>query len=395
MQANYQDTLRFLVAELQSRAVEVDRAGRYPTESIGRAHQAGVLESVAPRELGGCDLGPRGDMVGYFELLDGLSIGCSSTAQIIGVHNAAMATVKAIGSHRQLEFFAGEAAQSGAMFCYLGSEPGQRLQHDGTRVRYDSEARRVAGGWIINATKNFATGSLGARYIMALCMVEGAEDMSGVLLPVIPVTDPAVVIRDTWDNMGQRATTSGSCEIRECFVPDDGVIGGPGDFLRAKLLGALFQLSFAAQFNGIAQAAMNFTVDYLRHHATAPRGLERAVDEPHVHGLIGEMSVKIEAGRALVRRAANMLGAVERDKVDAVSATTAVYQAKCHATQAAVQIGSDLFRLCGARVTATKHDADLYWRNARTLTLHDNYDRQIGTVGRAVLGIASPAISTR
>ncbi|HEY8333632.1 MAG TPA: hypothetical protein VIQ05_07535, partial [Tardiphaga sp.] len=87
--------------------------------------------------------------------------------------------------------------------------------------------------------------------------------------------------------------------------------------------------------------------------------------------------------------------AVEREELDAASATTAVYQAKCHATQAAVQIGSDLFRLCGARVTATKHDADLYWRNARTLTLHDNYDRQIGTVGRAVLGIASPAISTR
>jgi len=370
---------------LRERAPIVDREASYPHRSMEIVHEHGILNAVAPQSLGGYDLGPNGDMWGYFQVLDGLATGCASTAQLVGVHFAAMATVKGVGTSAQLERFAAATSDEAATFCYLGSEPTQRFTRTGSRSRYESSARRVDGGWVIDANKFFATGSMGCRYVMPLCMVEGATDLSGLLVPVLPVDDPGVEIQDTWDNMGQRSTTSGVCQITDVFVPDEMTIGGPGDFLKPRTIGPMFQLTFAAMFNGIAQGALDFTIDYLTNHATPPVGFEQALDEPQVAPLIGDMTVKIEAGRALVRRAAELLTGIEQRQADLSEATRAVHQAQVHAAQTSVEIGSTLFRLCGARATSRKFNADMYWRNARTLTLHDNLDRQLTAIGRSVL----------
>lgn len=391
----WMEPLLHCIEQLRERAAEVDRQGRYPYESMKIVHEHGLLQAVAPASMGGYDLGPHGDMWGYFRMLDLLAAGCGSTAQLVAVHFAAMATVKAIGTPEQLEKFATAAREDGSVFCYLGSEPTQRFTVSGGRPRYDAHAGRVDGGWIINADKFFATGSVGSRFVMALSMAEGAPDMTGLLVPVLDRDDPAVDVQDTWDNMGQRATTSGVCRIKNAFVPDAMTIGAPGEFLKPRTLGPLFQLTFATLFNGMAQAALDFTRHYMLNHATPPVGLERAVDEPHVPTLIGEMSVRIEAGRALVRRAAEMLTGLERDQVSLPDASIAVYQAKCHGSKFSVELGSTLFRLCGARATSRKYNADMYWRNARTLTLHDNLDRQHLAIGRAVLGIADSSSFTR
>jgi alkylation response protein AidB-like acyl-CoA dehydrogenase len=96
-----------------------------------------------------------------------------------------------------------------------------------------------------------------------------------------------------------------------------------------------------------------------------------------------------------VRRAAEALKALEAGKASLPATSRLVYQAKCHNSQASVELGSTLFRLCGARATARKYDADMHWRNARTLTLHDNLDRQLTAIGRSVLGIADSSSFTR
>ena len=391
----YLEVAQQCAAKLRERAAEVDRAGTYPRASMDIVRDHGLLHAVAPTYMGGLDLGPNGDMWGYFRVLETLASGCSSTAQIVAVHYAAMATIKAIGHKDQLEKFAHEAATDGATFCYLGSEPSQRFTDAGGRPKYDSVATPVDGGWSVTADKFFATGSMGCTYIIPLCMAQGSDDMSGLLVPVVPAEAPGVEIIDSWDNMGQRATSSGVCKIKDAFVPHDMTIGAPGDFLKPGTIGQLFQLTFAALFNGIGQSALDFTIDYLKTCAKPVIGVERAVDEPHVAILIGDMSMKLEAGKALVRRAAEALSAVESGAASSEEASRAVYQAKCHCSQASVELGSMLFRLCGARATSRDFNADRFWRNARTLTLHDNLDRQLTATGRSVLGIADLKTMTR
>jgi len=394
VEPDYIKVARECADKLRELASDVDREATYPHESMKIVRDSGLLAAVAPESMGGYDLGLKGDMWGLYRVIDILASGCSSTAQIITVHYAAMGVVKAIGSDSQMAKFA-DASTKGETFCFLGSEPSQRFTDTGGRIKYDSTADRVKDGWSVNARKFFATGSVGCKYMMLFTMADGAEDMTGLMTPVVDVDADGVEVVDSWDGIGQRATTSGSCSFNNVFVPDNMVIGDPGAFLKPGTIGQMFQLAFASHFVGLGQGALDFTIDYLKNKARPPHGFERAIDEPHVAHLIGDMSVKIEAGRALVRRAADALSAVERGEASPGEASCAVYQAKCHASQVSVEMGSQIFRLCGGQSASAKFNADRFWRNARTITLHDNLDRQLTATGRMVLGIADLASTTR
>lgn len=388
------EELTEVVGELSARAVDVDRAGTYPFESMHVLRDAGLLAAVWPTELGG-----RGWLVDdrYAEALAVhrlITAACSSTGQLYGVHAAAVTTIALLGTEEQKRYFSAPE-NVGGTFAYLGSEPGQRLTATGERIRYDSEARRVDGGWVVNARKAFATGSVGARWLMTFCMEEGAVDMTGLLIPVIPADAPGVTVKDSWDGMGQRSTASGLVEFTDVFVPDDHMIGEPGGLVRARVLGPMFQLGFAAMFTGMAQAAHEFAVDYVLHHAAAPLGLESLADDGHVQARVGDLKVGVEASWGLVRRAGELLSAACSDPELTVQARTAVYEAKVFASRASVAAGSDLFDITGGRSTSGRFDADRFWRNPRTLTLHDSLDKQRAMVGRQSLGFAAPAVSTR
>jgi alkylation response protein AidB-like acyl-CoA dehydrogenase len=99
------------------------------------------------------------------------------------------------------------------------------------------------------------------------------------------------------------------------------------------------------------------------------------------------MSIAVEAGKALVYRAAGILKQAERDPGRLLDATTAIYQAKVLASKAVVDNGSLLFQVCGARAVARSFNADRFWRNGRTLTLHDVVDKQRETIGKNLLAV--------
>jgi alkylation response protein AidB-like acyl-CoA dehydrogenase len=380
---------------IAERAAEVDRSGKFPHENMAILRDAGLLGVCLPKELGGLGLGPNGDYEPFFTINDRMGALCGSTAQILFVQNASVVTLRMMAAKPRMQAFADAIHSRGATFCYVGAEPNDRFTKTGQRIMSETIAKRVTGGWSVTGKKAFATGSGGASYVIAYCMPEGEEDQTKMLVVVAPVDSPGVKVIDSWDNMGQRATTSGLVEFNDCFVPDDMVLGEPGAFFEVKILGAIYQLGFAALLTGFAQGALDFTVNFVKNSLRPTVGFDNAAFEPNIQVHIADMSTDIEASRALWKRAANMLQESERGNGSMFAAMNAVYNARTFATQISVAIGSRLFQICGARSTASGLDADRFWRNARTLSLHDNLDRQRGIIGRYVLGIENPAIGTR
>ncbi|MEO8558794.1 MAG: acyl-CoA dehydrogenase family protein [Rhodospirillales bacterium] len=380
---------------IAERAAAVDRSGAFPHENMKTLHEAGLLGVCLPKEQGGLGLGPNGDYEPFFTINDRMGALCGSTAQVLFVQNASVVTLRMMATKQRMQSFADAIHSRGASFCYVGAEPNDRFTKTGQRIMSETIAKRVKGGWNVTGKKAFATGSGGASFIIAYCMPEGEEDQNKMLVVVTPVDAPGVKVIDSWDNMGQRATTSGMIEFDNCFVPDDMVLGEPGAFFEVKILGAIYQLGFAALLTGFAQGALDFTVNFVKNSLRPTVGFENAAHEPNIQVHIADMSTDIEASRALWKRAANMLKESERGNGSMFSAMNAVYNARTFATQISVAVGSRLFQICGARSTAGGLDADRFWRNARTLSLHDNLDRQRGIIGRYVLGIENPAIGTR
>jgi alkylation response protein AidB-like acyl-CoA dehydrogenase len=60
------------------------------------------------------------------------------------------------------------------------------------------------------------------------------------------------------------------------------------------------------------------------------------------------------------------------------------------AHRAALDIGSQLFELTGARSTGARYGFDRFWRNARVHTLHDPVDYKLRDLGRYALDGSLP-----
>jgi alkylation response protein AidB-like acyl-CoA dehydrogenase len=115
-----------------------------------------------------------------------------------------------------------------------------------------------------------------------------------------------------------------------------------------------------------------------------------ATDDPYVQHRFGQFRVLVRPAQLLAdaaavelddafRRGAH-LTARERGEV-----ALAVAEAKILAHKAAIEIGSQMFELTGARSTAARHGFDRFWRNARVHTLHDPVDYKLRDLGRHAL----------
>ena len=58
---------------------------------------------------------------------------------------------------------------------------------------------------------------------------------------------------------------------------------------------------------------------------------------------------------------------------------------KVAAGRTALDVTSRIFEVMGARATSERYRFDRFWRNVRTLTLHDPLDYKVREVGDSVL----------
>ena len=118
-----------------------------------------------------------------------------------------------------------------------------------------------------------------------------------MILPLVHRDNPGVRNLHDWDAIGQRGTASGTTLFKDCFVPDDDVIGAPGEYYKLLLFGPFFQLGWAVLYVGQARGALEAAIEYVstksRPWAEAP--IERAVDDPYIQGHVADMSIRIEA----------------------------------------------------------------------------------------------------
>ncbi|MFD2330532.1 acyl-CoA dehydrogenase family protein [Cohnella sp. GCM10020058] len=366
-------------------AIRIDREARYPHEAIDALKAAGLPGLCVPLAEGGGGAGYRGDVELLPLVLMELASWCSSTSQVFALHNTGVQLVHAMGDAEQRRFFFAEAL-SGHLFASFGSEAGA------DRTALASVLTRAEGGYLLNGRKIFATGSPGAKWAFwrsVSAEAAGSQD-DRYMMPVVGLFGPGVTVIDDWDGIGQRGTGSGKVEAADVFVPDAHVMGGPGAYgAHAAYFAAQFHINFAAQFVGMAAGALREALAYVRERARPWPGVPSAAEDPYTLLRVGDMSTRIAGARELVLRAARLLGTHDGGPELRRGIRLAASQAKIAATDAALEVTGGVFQVMGARAATRECGIDRFYRNARTLTLHDPVDRQRETAGREELAAAA------
>jgi SfnB family sulfur acquisition oxidoreductase len=374
---------RELAARLAEGAAGRDRERRLPRQEIEWFSQSGLWGITVPKAYGGAGV----SFVTLTEVVKLISAADSSIGQLPQNHFGLVDVIALTGTEEQKRYFFAEVL-AGKRFGNGFSEKGTKNVLDlKTRVRRDGDE------YVVDGTKFYSTGALFAHFVPVL----GLDEEKRGWLAYIPQGTAGLTITDDWSGFGQRTTASGTVTLENVRVSASHVLPAYRVSDQPTLNGPVSQIIQAAIDAGIAQAAIDDTLAFVRERSRpwVDSGVERASDDPLTIREIGRLYIQLHAAEALLERSARVLDEIAaQDTVsedDVARASVAVGEAKVLTTEAALLAGEKLFELAGTQSTLAAHNLDRHWRNARTHTLHDPVRWKYHLVGNYYLNGARPA----
>jgi len=203
------------------------------------------------------------------------------------------------GTDEQRRLFLPDLAASRGTGALALSEPS--VGSDAAALR--TTAVRDGAGYVLDGEKTFITNGAHARVaiVMAATASDPAKEISAFL--VEPGT-PGFSVGRAERKTGLRGSDTVSLSFQGCRVPAQSRLGAPGEGFRIAM-GALDggRIGVASQAIGIARAALDAALSYLRDRTLAGRdngGLET------VQCLLAGAATELDAAQLLVYRAARL-----------------------------------------------------------------------------------------
>ena len=188
--------------------------------------------------------------------------------------------------------------QDGAIYSQPFSEGGAAAAG---AAAFGTEAKPVDGGFLVNGKKIFASLSGAADYYGVLCTERAEGDAASrrnTLYLALPANAKGVSVVGDWDPLGMRGTVSRTLLFKDVFVPEDEMLMPRGVYFRAATSWPHMFLTLSPTYMGLAQAAYDFTVAYLRGELPGTPPVKRRM-YPTKQIAVAEMRIMLEQTKAL------------------------------------------------------------------------------------------------
>lgn len=155
---------------------------------------------------------------------------------------------------------------------------------------------------MVNGRKFYASGALLAHLVPIVAL----DDQGRAWYAIADRGAQWLSVIDDWSSFGQRTTLSGTVTLENVKVPKTHLVPGWKGYATPTADGAIFQIIQAAVDLGIARAAIQDTLDFVRNRSRAwvDSGLERASDDPYTIQAVGDLVLRANAaGRSWTGRA--------------------------------------------------------------------------------------------
>ncbi|OBZ94757.1 monooxygenase [Pararhizobium polonicum] len=371
-----------LAADFVTGSAERDRDRIWPVKELDAFSQSGLWSINVPKTFGG----PEVSYATLAKVIEIISAADSSIGQIAQNHLGVVAAIRTVSDEEQQKLLFAEVLK--------GTRFGNAFSEFGSKRAADFETRFVDAGdhIIVNGQKFYSSGALLAHLVPIVAL----DDEGKAWYAIAERDAPGLTVIDDWSSFGQRTTLSGTVILNNVKVPKTHLVPGYKGYAVPTADGAIFQIIQVAVDTGIAQAAIDETVSFVRTKSRAwvDSGVDNAWDDPYTIQAIGDLTLRLHAAQALLEKAGY---AIDRAIVDPNAETVAEAQivtaeAKILSTEIAIAATNKLFELAGTRSTLAEHGLDRHWRNARTHTLHDPVRWKYSILGKYFLNGEKPPL---
>jgi SfnB family sulfur acquisition oxidoreductase len=371
-----------LAVEFIKESAARDRDRIWPVKELDAFSQSGLWSINVPKAFGG----PEVSYATLARVIEIISAADSSIGQIAQNHLGVVAAIRTVSDAGQQKLLFAEVLK--------GTRFGNAFSEFGSKRAVDFETKFVEAGdhVIVNGQKFYSSGALLAHLVPIVAL----DDEGRAWYAIAERDAPGLTVIDDWSSFGQRTTLSGTVLLNNVKVLKTHLVPGYKGYEVPTADGAIFQIIQVAVDTGIAQAAIDETVSFVRTKSRAwvDSGFDNAWDDPYTIQAIGDLTLRLHAAQALLEKAGY---AIDRAILDPNAETVAEAQivtaeAKILSTEIAIAATNKLFELAGTRSTLAEHGLDRHWRNARTHTLHDPVRWKYSILGKYFLNGEKPPL---
>ena len=360
------------------RAADVDRTEEYPWHNVETLTEAGFMGMTIPQEYGGQGLTYLDTVL----VIEQMARVCGVTARIVVEANmGAIGAVMKYGSEAQKKL--------GASLVLAGDKPAICITEPGAgsaATEMTTTAVKRGDKYVINGKKHWITGGGVSKFhlIFARVMENGVSKGIGGFIAVRGESE-GLIISTREPAMGLRGIPETEVLFEDLEVPEEMALIPPQGLERgfAGLMNAYNgqRVGAGTVALGIAQGAYEHAIAYAQERHQFGRPI---AEFQGLQWMIADMSIGLEAARALIRNAAAGAGSGFPD-------IRAAAQAKVLASETAIKVTNDALQIHGAAGYSRNRPLERMARDARMFTIGGGTAQILRTqIAGSVLGMKVP-----
>jgi butyryl-CoA dehydrogenase len=341
--------------EFKPLAEEIDKEHRYPEENISLLRERGYAGLSLPKEYGGSG----GDYLSYIIALEEIARYCATTCVALSAHISLCAyPILEHGTEEQKQEFLVPLAKGETWGAFGLTEP-----NAGTDASAQTTIAVEDGDyWVLNGTKIFITNAGKADIYIIFAMTDKQLGVKGISAFIVPAKTPGFSIGKLEEKLGISGSATGELVMQNVRIPKSYMLGkrGKGFGIAMKTLDG-GRIGIAAQALGIAQGALDESVNYLKERKQFGRPL---ASQQGLQWYIAEMATKTDASRLLIYNAA-------RTKAAGLPYSKEAAMAKLFASETATFVSHKAIQLFGGYGFTKDYPVERMYRDARITEIYE------------------------
>lgn len=351
-----QQTFReFAENEVKPLAKELDETERFPTETVQKMAEMGMMGLPIPEELGGSGV----DQLGYVLAVEELSKVCATTGIILSAHTSLCCwPIMTFGTEEQKEKYLKSLASGQKLGAFALTEPSA-----GTDASMQKSTAVLDGDhYILNGNKVFITNAGAADVFIVFAMTDKEQGTRGITAFILERDMPGFTMGKPENKMGLRASSTCELVFDNVRVPVENRLGAEGKGFKiamATLDGG--RIGVGAQAVGIAQGAIDEAVKFTKERIQFGRRISQFQNTQFT---LADMQTRTDAARMLVWRAA----AAEQE---GQPYTHLAAMAKLFASETASYVTNRAVQLCGGYGYTKDYPVERMMRDAKVTEIYE------------------------
>ena len=349
----------FAENEVKPLAQDVDETEQFPVETVKKMARYGFMGIPIPKQYGGqgCDI------LTYAMCVEELSKVCGTTGVIVSAHTSlCMDPILTFGTEEQKMKYLPKLASGEWLGAFGLTEPGAGTDAQGQQTKAVLEGDE----WVLNGSKCFITNGKYADVYIVIA-VTGKVEKRGKMMKeisafIVEKGTPGFTFGVKEKKMGIRGSATYELIFQDCRIPKDALLGQKGkgfNIAMHTLDGG--RIGIAAQALGLAEGALERTVDYVKERKQFGRTLAQF---QNTQFQLADMATRCEAAQLLVYKAAKAKETQAQYGVEAA-------KAKLYAAETAMAVTTKAVQLHGGYGYIREYDVECMMRDAKITEIYE------------------------